>query len=62
VLVDGQSVGAVTTYNFPAVSANHLITATFKPLEPDPGPGLTEQQLLIILKMLLGNSTVEEEE
>lgn len=29
VLVDGSSVGAVSSYNFPAVSANHTISATF---------------------------------
>jgi hypothetical protein len=29
VTVDGQSVGAVTSYTFPALSANHTIAATF---------------------------------
>ena len=29
VLVDGVSVGAVTSYNFPAITANHTISATF---------------------------------
>ena len=29
VLVDGVSVGAVTSYNFPSVSANHTISASF---------------------------------
>ena len=30
VLVDGQSVGAVSTYTFPNVTANHTISATFQ--------------------------------
>src|SRR5439155_863706 len=29
VLVDGSSVGAVTSYTFPAVAANHTIAASF---------------------------------
>jgi hypothetical protein len=37
VLVDGSSVGAVTTYTFTNVTANHTISATFS-TEPGPGP------------------------
>jgi hypothetical protein len=33
VLIDGISIGAVTNYNFPIVSANHTISASFIALE-----------------------------
>jgi len=38
VLVDGGSVGAVSTYNFNNVAKDHTIHATFSAVEPEPEP------------------------
>ncbi|OUN05669.1 hypothetical protein B5G43_12215 [Flavonifractor sp. An92] len=38
VLVDGRSVGAVTTYRFAPVTASHTISARFVPLNSGPSP------------------------
>ena len=40
VLVDGKSVGALTTYTFTNVTASHTISATFAPVGTTP-PGTT---------------------
>ena len=43
VLVDGSSVGAVTTYTFSNVTANHTISASFAADIPSPPTGLIVQ-------------------
>lgn len=40
VLVDGDSVGAVTEYTFADVTADHTIEAAFKKTEPEKSPGI----------------------
>jgi hypothetical protein len=38
VLVDGESVGTASSYEFKNVRANHTISVTFAPVEPGPSP------------------------
>ena len=43
VLVDGSSAGAITTYTFSNVTANHTISASFAADAPSPPTGLIVQ-------------------
>ncbi len=52
VLVDGTSVGAVSSYTFKEVAANHTISATFKKTSTPPTePELKEQSVYVYLEV-----------
>lgn len=54
VLVDGKSVGAVTSYTFENVTANHTISATFKKKETGSSADSDNNQTVVAAKIKTG--------